>query len=53
LNFLSTTGQIAETGIEHLRIAARDHSINYRVDPEFDGIFINNVLDPGSVDWHS
>jgi hypothetical protein len=39
------TGRIAETGIENLRITAPNRSINYGVDPEFDGIVINNVLD--------
>jgi hypothetical protein len=39
------TGRISETGIENLRIEAPNRSIAYRVDPEFDGIFINNVLD--------
>jgi hypothetical protein len=38
-------GRIAETGIENLRITAPNRSINYGVDPEFDGIVINNVLD--------
>jgi hypothetical protein len=40
-----TTGRIAETGIENLRITAPNRSIAYDVDPEFDGIFMNNVLD--------
>jgi hypothetical protein len=38
-------GRIAETGIENLRIVAPNRSIAYRVDPEFDGIVMNNVLD--------
>lgn len=39
------TGRIAETGVENLRIVAPNRSIAYRVDPEFDGIVMNNVLD--------
>ena len=39
------TGRIAETGIENLKIMAPDRNIAYRVDPEFDGIVTNNVLD--------
>jgi hypothetical protein len=39
------TGRIAETGIENLRIVAPNRSIAYRVDPEFDGIVMDNVLD--------
>jgi hypothetical protein len=39
------TGRISETGVENLRITAPNRSIAYDDDPEFDGIFINNVLD--------
>src|SRR5580704_13741385 len=39
------TGRIAETGIENLKILAPNRSIAYRVDAEFDGIVMNNVLD--------
>jgi hypothetical protein len=39
------TGRITETGIENLKILAPNRSIAYRVDPEFDGIVMNNVLD--------
>jgi hypothetical protein len=39
------TGRIAETGIENLKILAPNRSIAYRIDPEFDGIVMNNVLD--------
>ena len=39
------TGRIAETGIENLKILAPNRSIAYRVDVEFDGIVMNNVLD--------
>jgi len=38
-------GRIAETGVENLQIKAPNKSIGYNLDPEFDGIFINNVLD--------
>jgi hypothetical protein len=39
------TGRTAETGIENLKILAPNRSIAYRVDPKFDGIVMNNVLD--------
>lgn len=39
------TGRIAEVGVEDLRITAPNRSINYRQDPEFDGIQLNNVVD--------
>ena len=39
------TGRISETGVENLRITAPNRSIAYDADPEFDGIFIDNVLD--------
>lgn len=39
------TGRIVETGAEDLRISAPDRTIAYRVDPEFDGIVMSNVLD--------
>jgi hypothetical protein len=42
---LQVTGQIAQTGVENLRIVAPDRSINLRVDPEFDGIVMDNVVD--------
>jgi len=39
------TGRLSETGVEKLKITAPSRSIAYDVDPEFDGIFIDNVLD--------
>jgi len=39
------TGRISETGIETLQIVAPNRRIAYRVDPEFDGIVIDNALD--------
>lgn len=38
-------GQIAETGVENLRIVAPDRSINYHEDPRFDGIVMDNIVD--------
>jgi hypothetical protein len=42
---VEVTGQIAEVGVEDLRISAPKRTINYQVDPEFDGIDMNNVVD--------
>lgn len=42
---VAVTGQIAETGVENLQIAAPDRSINYREDAEFDGIAMKDVVD--------
>jgi hypothetical protein len=39
------SGQISETGVESLQILAPDRTIAYRVDPEFDGIDMDNVVD--------
>ncbi len=42
---IEVTGQIAGIGVENLRISAPDRTIAYRVDAEFDGILMNNVVD--------
>jgi hypothetical protein len=42
---VEVTGQLAEVGVETLQILAPDRSIAYRVDPEFDGIDMDNVVD--------
>jgi hypothetical protein len=42
---VEVTGQIAEVGVENLRIAAPDRTINYREDAEFDGIDMDDVAD--------
>jgi hypothetical protein len=42
---VEVTGMIAEVGIENLRVVAPKRSIYYQVDPEFDGIQMNNVVD--------
>jgi hypothetical protein len=42
---VEVTGQIAESGIENLRIAAPDRTIAYRQDAEFDGIEMDDVVD--------
>jgi len=39
------TGRIAEVGVENLQILAPDRSIAYRVDAEFDGVDLDNVVD--------
>jgi hypothetical protein len=39
------TGQIAEVGVESLRISAPERRIDYQQDPEFDGIQMDNVAD--------
>ena len=39
------TGRIAGVGVENLLILAPDRSIAYRVDAEFDGIDMDNVVD--------
>ena len=39
------TGRIAGVGIENMQIRAPDRSIAYRVDAEFDGIVMDNVVD--------
>lgn len=42
---VEVTGQIAEVGVEDLRIAAPKRTINYQVDAEFDGIEMDNIVD--------
>ena len=42
---IEQTGQLAETGIEGLRIVAPERSVNYREDAEFDGIRMMDVVD--------
>lgn len=42
---VDVTGQIAEVGIENLRVVAPARRIAYREDAEFDGIEMNNVVD--------
>jgi hypothetical protein len=42
---VEVTGQIAETGVENLRIVAPDRTINYGQDSEFDGILMDNIVD--------
>ena len=39
------TGQIAQAGVENLRIVSPARTINYREDPEFDGIAMDNIVD--------
>jgi len=39
------TGRIAETGVEHLRIVAPPLTLRYRIDPESDGITVDNLID--------
>jgi len=39
------TGRIAEAGVENLQILAPDRTIAYRVDAEFDGVDMDNVVD--------
>jgi hypothetical protein len=42
---VSITGRIAEDGVENLRIVAPPRTLRYRIDPEFDGIALDNVVD--------
>lgn len=42
---IAVTGQISEVGVENLRIVAPDRTVNYQVDPEFDGIAMDNIVD--------
>ncbi len=42
---VEVTGQIAEVGVENLRIVSPARTINYREDPEFDGIAMDNIVD--------
>jgi hypothetical protein len=42
---VEVSGRIAEVGVENLQILAPDRSIAYRVDAEFDGIDMDNVVD--------
>jgi len=42
---IEVTGQIAETGVENLRIVAPNRSVRLNEEPEFDGIHIDNVVD--------
>jgi hypothetical protein len=39
------SGRIAETGIQNLRIVAPPRTLRYRIDPVFDGIALDNVID--------
>jgi hypothetical protein len=42
---VEVTGQIAEVGVEHLRILSPARKIKYREDPEYDGIAMDNIVD--------
>jgi hypothetical protein len=42
---VAITGRIAEEGVENLRIVAPPLTLRYRIDPDFDGIALDNVLD--------
>ncbi len=42
---VEVTGQIAQIGVENLRFAAPDRSIDLNKDPRFDGIVMDNVVD--------
>ena len=42
---VEVTGQIANVGVENLRILSPARTINYREDPEFDGIEMDNIVD--------
>jgi hypothetical protein len=42
---VAITGQIAEVGVENLRIVAPPLTLRYRIDPDFDGIALDNVID--------
>ncbi len=42
---VEVTGQIAQVGVEDLRIVSPARKINYREDPEFDGIAMDNIVD--------
>lgn len=42
---VEVTGQIANLGVESLRIVSPARTINYREDPEFDGIAMDNIVD--------
>lgn len=42
---VEVTGQIAEVGVENLRILSPARTISYGEDPEFDGIAMDNVVD--------
>ena len=42
---VAITGQIAETGVENLRIVAPNRSIDYHQDGRFDGIAMDNIVD--------
>lgn len=42
---VAIAGQIAETGVEHLRIVAPNRKIDYHRDARFDGIEMDNIID--------
>jgi len=42
---IEVTGQLSETAVEDLRIAAPARSVNYREDKEFDGIDMTAIVD--------
>ncbi|HEX4007191.1 MAG TPA: hypothetical protein VHX60_13530 [Acidobacteriaceae bacterium] len=42
---VAITGRIAEAGVENLRITAPPQTLRYGIDPEFDGIALDDVLD--------
>ena len=42
---VEVTGQVAELGVENLRIVSPARTINYGEDPEFDGIAMDNIVD--------
>jgi hypothetical protein len=42
---VALTGQVAETGVEYLRIVAPNRSIDYHQDARFDGIDMDNLTD--------
>jgi len=42
---VAIAGQIAETGVEHLRIVAPNRRIDYHRDARFDGIEMDNIID--------
>ncbi|MGA8088343.1 MAG: hypothetical protein WCA10_13630 [Terracidiphilus sp.] len=42
---VEVTGQIAQVGVEDLRVVSPARAINYRQDPEFDGIAMDNIVD--------
>jgi hypothetical protein len=42
---VAITGQIAETGVENLRIVAPNRSIDYHLDAKFNGIEMDGIVD--------